>query len=509
MSGHAKSERCPQNSSNLLDNFTAEFRISSCAFRNSAVSNPDQSTVLSIDAGSQSVRAALFSVSGARLSDSQQLCATRLDQSTVEQEPGAILSAAKSCLEKLAWDEKVPSAAIVSQGASIVCYRRSNGRWLSPVISWQDRRGAGYLGRVTLDSHQIHGRTGLPLSCHYGASKLRWCLDHLIQVAQAHQENDLVAGPLMSFLLHHLCLERPAVVDSSSASRTLLWNLHERQWDPVLTREFGVPAETLPTGLECQSWLGTLEAGGRQVPVTFASRDQQAALFAEGRPKTNTAYVNLGTGAFVQCLVSEPAGPSELLINRLPSSLAEPQPTYSLEGTVHGVAGAVPWMERHLGFSLIPKLLVDALTHTPPADKRITFVNGVLGMGSPYWRSEAIGQFSDGLTAEEKLLAWLESVVFMLVENLSLMSSRASLERLSISGGFSNLSGLVQRLADLSKMPCYVSIDREATLRGAAYLAASQPDQWQTEKPRAFLPTSNRGLVHRYQQWREAMGRIR
>ena len=469
----------------------------------------DHSAVLSIDAGSQSVRTALFNTAGKCLSTCQQRCAPLVDQTTVQQDPRAILAAVRSCLERLAWEGEVLAAAIVSQGASAACYRRTDGRWLSPVISWQDRRGADYLTPMSLDSEQVHARTGLPLSCHYGATKLRWCLEQLPQVAQAHRENDLAAGPLMSFLLHQLCAERPVVVDSSNASRTQVWNLHDQQWDSVLAGAFGVPTDILPTGLSTCSRFGTLDVAERRIPVIFASRDQQAALFSDGPPQATTAYVNLGTGAFLQCLIPEPAGPRELLINRVLSGPEISDPLYTLEGTVHGAAGALTWMQRHLGFAITRELLRDALSYVPPEEKNIYFINGVMGMGSPYWRSEAINQFSDGLTTQEKLLAWLESILFMLVDNLRLMLPWASVDRLSLSGGFSALSGLVQRLADLSGLPCYSSTYHEATLRGAAYLAAGQPDQWQTQQPCAYLPASNRGLAYRYQQWREAMDRTR
>ena len=96
----------------------------------------------------------------------------------------------------------------------------------------------------------------------------------------------------------------------------------------------------------------------------------------------------------------------------------------------------------------------------------------------------------------------------MLVENLSRMAPYAAIDRLSLGGGFSNLAELVQRLADLSGLPCRVSTDHEVTLRGAAYLAAGKPDQWKTEAGVEYRPTSNPSLTVRFQQWREAMGGI-
>ena len=466
----------------------------------------DKSRVLSIDAGGQSARAALFSASGKCLSYSRHRCAHQTDQFAVEHDPRAVLAAIRLCLENLSLDGKISAAAIVSQGASAVCYRRSDGLLLSPVISWQDQRGEDYLREFPLDSEQVHSLTGLPLSCHYGATKLRWCLEHLPQVAEAQREKDLLAGPLMSFLLHQLCSERPVTVDFVNASRTQLWNLHDQRWDPLLAETFGVPVYVLPTGQDSCTQFGTLDVAGKRIPVVFASRDQQAALFFDGWPMENTAYINLGTGAFIQCRIRKPGGPKNLLINHVLAGNERSNPLYTLEGTVHGAAGAIPWMEHHLGFEIESENLQEALSLIPREEKRLYFINGVMGMGSPFWRSEPVAQFRDCLTDQEKLLAWMESVIFMLVENFTLMKPFTAVERLSLSGGFSNLSGLAQRLADLIGLPCYVSSDHEATLRGAAFLAAGQPEDWQTEAPEEYLPTINRGLSSRYQQWREAMG---
>jgi glycerol kinase len=134
----------------------------------------EQPAVLCIDAGSRSARAALFSTTGECLSYSQHRCTHQVDESCVEQDPRAILAAIRLCLESLAWEGEVQAAAIVSQGSSVVCYQRSDGRQLSPVISWQDRRGADSLAQLSVDAEEVHARTGLPLSCHYGATKLRW-----------------------------------------------------------------------------------------------------------------------------------------------------------------------------------------------------------------------------------------------------------------------------------------------------------------------------------------------
>lgn len=465
------------------------------------------STVLAVDAGSTSVRAALFDLAGECLHFWQQPCGHRADLSFVEQDPAAVLAATRLCLDNIPTAGGIQAAAIVSQGASALCFRRSDGEPLTPVLSWQDRRGEPYLGELTIGPAEVHRLTGLPLSCHYGATKLRWCLENLPRVSAAAVGDDLTAGPLMAYLIFHLCREHLHVVDSGTASRTQLWNLAAQQWEERLCREFQVPARFLPTCQPTNSLFGALSLGGHHVPVVFANRDQQAALFADGPPELGTAYVNLGTGAFVQALIPKPVGPEVLLVNRVVAGDGN-LPLYSLEGTVHGAAGALPWLEHHLGFAIVPELLVDALESAPSEGKEMYFYNGVMGLGSPFWRSETRGMFSEGLTAKEKLLAWMESVVFMLAENLLLIQRQVPLERLSLSGGFSNLSGLAQRLADLTGLTCYRRTDAEATLRGAAFVAAGQPQSWCRAATETFVPAFDEPLRQRYRHWRAALDRL-
>ena len=106
----------------------------------------------------------------------------------------------------------------------MACWDRNTGVALSPVISWQDRRNAEWLKQLEPRRDWIRARTGLVLTPHYGASKMRWCLDHLPAVRRAADANDLAMGPLASFIAFRLLSERPFVVDPANASRTQLWD---------------------------------------------------------------------------------------------------------------------------------------------------------------------------------------------------------------------------------------------------------------------------------------------
>ena len=79
-----------------------------------------------------------------------------------------------------------------------------------------------------------------------------------------------------------------------------MWNLTVRDWDPTLLTLFGIPEATLPRCVPTRHAFGTLALDGRTIPLTIVTGDQSAALFAYGEPRPGSAYINLGTGAFVQ-----------------------------------------------------------------------------------------------------------------------------------------------------------------------------------------------------------------
>jgi len=69
------------------------------------------------------------------------------------------------------------AAGLAVQRSTIVCCSRADGGALSPAISWQDRRNAAWLETLGNQAGRVRELTGLPLSPHYGASKIRWCLE--------------------------------------------------------------------------------------------------------------------------------------------------------------------------------------------------------------------------------------------------------------------------------------------------------------------------------------------
>jgi len=466
---------------------------------------------LALDQGGHASRALVFNQQGAL--QAKTLCEVGVHSQLpdrVEQDPEELVSSLQQAAAEVVQSLGTRAGAIVSAGlatqrSSIVCWDRFTGEALSPVISWQDRRAQAWLATLTTQADEVHRLTGLRLSPHYGASKLRWCLEYLSPVKAALDQGRLAMGPLASFLLFRLLREKSLFADPANAARMLLWNFHTADWDRQLLALFGIPGAALPPCVPTHYSFGTLGVGRQAIPLAIMTGDQSAALFAHGAPALDTAYINLGTGAFVQRALGRLPDAAPGLLTSMVYRDAR-QTTYVLEGTVNGAGAALRWAEQELGLADIDDRLPEWLARQtePPL-----FLNGVSGLGAPFWVADFESCFIGDGEPWQKAVAVVESIVFLLQANLEIMKQHAPpLARLVATGGLALNAGLCQRLADLSGLPVYRPVEPEATARGTAFLLTGFPDSWPEAAPGTwFTPVANPALHKRYKDWREEMTR--
>lgn len=475
------------------------------------MTRPAEPCFLALDQGGHSSRALVFSAAGDVIARAQTAVATRFPQpGWVEQDAAALADSLRVVLTEVhaalgARAEQVRAAGLATQRSNIVCWDRNDARALSPAISWQDRRAQAWLEQRPLDDAWLHARTGLYRSPHYGASKLRWCLDHLPDVHAAAATGRLVCGPLASYLLANLLRECPRVIDPANAARTLLWNLIERDWDAELLKAFGIERDCLPRTVPTRHAYGTLVWGDTALPLRVLTGDQSAALYADGPPRTDTLYINLGTGAFLQRPVPALSAPPDGILASIVYADAT-RAQYVLEATVNGAGTALDWARDALGIEGIE----EQLPHWLRRDGEIPlFLNGIAGLGSPWWRADFDSRFIGQGAPWTQAVAVAESIVFMMVENLRRLQGDVPVQRIQVSGGLAQLDGLCQRLADVSGLPILRSTESEATARGVAWLLADgEGHGWRGDADSSgevFTPHANPACVARYRRWREAM----
>jgi glycerol kinase len=476
--------------------------------------------ILAIDQGSHASRALVYDAAGRVVAHGMAAVdARRPCPGWVEHDAEALVRSVFAAIDDALVQPGVQGLAIEAAGlatqrSSIVCWDCASGWPLSPVISWQDRRNAAWLAGLGLDPVRIHALTGLVPSPHYGASKLRWCLDHLAPVREAAAAGTLACGPLASFLAARLLRERPFLVDPANASRTLLWDVNSQDWAPELLAHFGINPDWLPRCVPSRHEFGTLERGGRCLPMRVMTGDQAAALFAWGAPEPGVFYVNIGTGAFVQCL-SDAGGAAPPGILRSVAWSAPGERLQVLEGTVNGAGAALEWLAAARG---VPgqSLLEPAQAVLASRVSLPLFMNFVGGLGSPYWQAAGEPAFclAEGGSASAgpgaEAAAVLESIAFLLRVNIETMATHGRLgsqgtARIAISGGLAQLDPLCRCLASLCGMPVSRRADVEATAQGLGWLLGVR--RREAERPERFEPEPDPALHQRFRRWREAMER--
>lgn len=469
---------------------------------------------LCIDQGGHASRAIVFNHSGEMVSSAYcevetEHPAKHYVELNANEVVESINSSIKQVLENLG-DKKqhIISAGLATQRSNIVCWNKETGEALSPVISWQDRRNTEWLEQFNDKNEHIHKVTGLFLSPHYGASKLRWCLDNIPEVKTALDKNKLAFGPMASFIVFHLVKERFLLADPVNASRTQLWNLKKHSWDDELLELFDIPLSALPYCVPSIHHYGTIELNKLNIPLRLVTGDQSAAMYAYGQLQPDTAYVNTGTGAFL----SRSSGPLALYSRRLLTSIifrdselqGNSQNHFVLEGTINGAGSALEWLGNQYPdikiFDHISQWLNDI--ETPPL-----FLNGVSGLAAPFWLPNFKSEFDRQANVNEKAVAVVESIIFLLKACLDEMSKLSSPpEQIQLTGGLASLDGLNQRLADLSGLPVYRPTECEATARGTAYLLAKQPASWPEQGAGIwFEPQENNDFKKRYDDWMNLM----
>jgi glycerol kinase len=275
----------------------------------------------------------------------------------------------------------------------------------------------------------------------------------------------------------------------------------------------------LPRSAATRDHWGTLSLTADKVELLALTGDQSAVPYATGEPDGDTVYVNLGTGAFIQRpLRSRPPAPEPLLGSVL--SRSGDRAIYSLEGTVNGAGSAVSWFCAQERCTEAP--LWAALETLPDAIDLPLFLNGIGGLGSPWWRVEVESRYVGEVATTgkpptaiapatlQRFAALIESVAFMIAVNAAELARQAGPpRRVVMAGGMSRSAWLCRRLAALIELPVDV-IDAEASARGVAQLAA--PDiarGWAQPLLCSYRTHADVNLQARYQRFTELIAGAR
>jgi glycerol kinase len=488
--------------------------------------------VLALDQGTTSSRALLFDAQGRVAGLGQRETTQHYPQpGWVEQDPEEIfqtqLAVAREALARAgATAADVAAIGITNQRETTLVWERATGRPIHRAIVWQDRRTAELCDHLKLQGLEplFTHRTGLVLDPYFSGSKLRWILDHVPEARARAEHGELAFGTVDTWLIWNLTGGAVHATDASNASRTLLYNIHNGDWDDKLLQLLRVPRAVLPkvvptSGIVAESAAAFFDGA---IPIAGIAGDQQAALFGQRCVTPGMVKNTYGTGCFMLMQTGERAVEST---NRLLTTVAwleGQRREYALEGSVFIAGAAVQWLRDGLGIIRSAEE-VEKLARSVPDNGGVYLVPAFTGLGAPHWDPYARGTIAGltrGSTAAHIARATLESIAYQTADILTAMQADSGIElkELRVDGGATRNDLLMQFQADILGVPVVRPAMLESTALGAAALAglasgfwpdaAALDAQWRAE--RVFEPAMDPALRARLREgWQRALARAK
>ena len=487
--------------------------------------------ILAIDQGTTSSRALLFNSSGDQLGLGQEEFKQHFPANGwVEHDANEIWTTTlRSCRTAIA-NAKVDASdiaciGITNQRETTVVWDRNTGEPVYHAIVWQDRRTSEFCQQLRDQgqSEAIQHKTGLLLDPYFSATKVRWILENVDGARERAERGELAFGTVDCFLLWKLTGGAEHATDATNASRTMLFNIREQQWDAELLALFSIPESLLPQVKDCAADFGESEASlfSTSIPITGILGDQQAAAFGQGCFTAGMAKSTYGTGCFLLMNTGEELVTSK---NRLLGTVAyrlNGVTTYAVEGSIFMAGATMQWLRDEMRL-LHNASQSEAMAEDTVDDLSVYLVPAFTGLGAPYWDTDARGAIF-GMTrdtgAKEIVTAGLLSVCYQtrdLVEAIA--ADGATLQTLRVDGGMVNNNYLLQKLSDILAADVHRPTVIETTALGAAYVAGLHvglfasleeiQSKWQLD--REFAPQqSEEWRAARYNGWLEAVRRTR
>jgi glycerol kinase len=487
--------------------------------------------ILALDQGTSSSKAFLFDQEGRIVSQaSRDFRQIYPRPGWVEHDPEEIwrsqMEAAGEAVAAAAIDAaEIAALGITNQRETTILWERVSGKPIHNAIVWQCRRTTQRCDDLRQEGfHEtLKARTGLVTDAYFSGTKVEWILDHIEGSRSRAEKREILFGTVDSWLIYNLTGGKVHVTDYSNASRTLLFNIHKREWDDEILNKLRIPAALLPEVRPSSAVLGETDSGvfGAPIPVAGNAGDQQAALFGQTCFRPGQAKNTYGTGCFMLMNTGEQAVPSADLLTTIAWGV-DGRVNYALEGSVFIAGAAIQWLRDEIGL-LDSSAQSESLAASVQDTGGVYFVPALVGLGAPYWDPYARGTIvglTRGSGRAHVARAALEAIAYQTRDVLESMrrDSGIALEVLGVDGGAAVNNLLCKFQADILGVPVERPVVAETTALGAAYLAGLAIGFWEdtAEIARnhkierrftpAMSPATRDGL---YEGWLRAVERSR
>jgi len=486
--------------------------------------------ILSIDQGTTSSRVILFDKENNIVTSSQLEVGIICEHSGwVEQNALEIWETVYECLRMVITDKKIDPKEIVSIGITnqretTIIWDKNTGKPLCNAIVWQSRQSQEICEKWILEGYTdlIKSKTGLIINPYFSASKIKFMIDNHNIVKEKIMKNEALFGTVDSYLVWKLTEGKVHITDMSNASRTMLFNIHNKVWDEELLKLFEIPDSILPAVKSSSEIYGDatiLKTINKDlnIPISAVIGDQQASLFGQCCFDAGDVKNTYGTGCFMLMNTKENIVSSK---NGLLTTIAwniNGKTEYALEGSVFVGGSAVQWLRD--GMCLIEKSKDVEKASKDQGSNGVYVVPAFVGLGTPYWDNDARGSVF-GLTRatsrENFINATVESIAYQSKDVMEVMKEDAKLDihSLAVDGGASSNNYLMKFQSNILNCKILRPKCLETTALGAAYLAGLAVKFWSSiddltklhKIEQIFMPDMNEDeRVKLYKGWKQAV----
>jgi glycerol kinase len=489
----------------------------------------DKTYLLAIDQGTTSSRSIIFS-SEAKIVASSQLEFEQYypNDAWVEHDSNDIWQTVFSTAKQVIEQAKITPAQVAAIGISVqrettILWNRKTGKPIYNAIVWQDRRTEALCNKLIADGHAklIQEKTGLLPDPYFSASKIHWLLENIEGARKLAEQGELAFGTVDSFLIWQLTEGKIHATDASNASRTMLFNIHDNQWDDELLELFAIPKSLLPTVKNSSDNFGFATVFAESILIAGNAGDQQCASFGQACFEPGAIKSTYGTGCF---LMLNTGNKPVISKNRLLTTVAyrlNNKTTYALEGSIFIAGAAVQWL-RDAAHLISDAKDSETIANSIESTEGVYLVPAFTGLGAPYWDPQARGAIL-GLTRNSGVAhivrAALEAVCYQTRDLLMAMQrdSQQAISLIKVDGGMAKNNWLMQFLADILQTQVARPSVVESSALGAAFLAglhvgiyknlAQIKTLWQQQQ--LFTPVlPEQNMLELYAGWQAAVKRV-
>ena len=380
----------------------------------------------------------------------------------------------------------IAAIGITNQRETTIVWDRDTGRPIYNAICWQCRRTADMVQKIMDDglSDTIREKTGLVPDAYFSATKLAWILDNIEGARERANAGELLFGTVDTWLMWNLSKGKIFATDYTNASRTMLFNIHDKCWDDELLEYFRIPKSMLATVMPSGKLYGTTDEGvlGGEIKIAGAAGDQQAALFGRCCFEAGDVKNTYGTGCFLLMNTGKKAIQSENgLITTIAASDTD-EVNYALEGSVFVAGAAIQWLRDEMRMIKTSEQS-QVYAEMVPDTNGVYVVPAFTGLGAPYWNQNCRGMvvgLTRGANKEHFIRATLESLAYQTHSVLKAMEqdTHIQIKKLRVDGGASANDFLMQFQSDILNGEVLRPSCIETTALGAAYLAGLAVGYW-------------------------------